>query len=82
MKKKNEDNEPKSLLGKWRRRRAAATAVPGIAQPGATAPMPPGEPSPGVSDPASSAGRKDDGGRPNPRVHSKAPAGGPVRPAE
>jgi hypothetical protein len=78
--KKNNDQEPKSMLGRWRKKRKANPMVlPGTALESSTAPMPPGEPSPGVPDPASSAGRKDDGGRPAPRIHSKKPIGGPFR---
>ncbi len=78
MKKKNEDQEPKSMLGRWRRRRATI-APPGSNLPGVAVPMPSTQPTPGVPDPGSSAGRKDDLGRPTPKVHRKAPAGGPVR---
>lgn len=79
--KKNNDNELKSILGRWHRRRANLTP-PGPAGSGVTAPMPPGEPTNPFADPSSSDGRKDDNGRPNPRVHTKAPTGGPVRPIE
>jgi hypothetical protein len=84
MKKKNEDQEStprKNLLRKWRERRANSIP-PGSAIQSVTAPMPPGEPSPGVPDPASSAGRKDDCGRPTPRIHRKAPIGGPFKPLD
>lgn len=78
MTKKNEDQKPKGVLGRWRRRRASSLP-PGAGVPSPTAPMPPGEPSPGVPD---TARRKDDYGRPLPRIHRKAPIGGPFKPLE
>lgn len=79
MKKKNDSQEPKSMLGRWRRRRATI-APPGSNLPAPAVPMPPTQPTPGVPDPGSSAGRKDDLGRPAPVVQrKKAPTGGPFR---
>lgn len=78
MSTRNEDRNPKprkSILRKWRERRAT-TVLPGEGLQ-TTAPMPPGEPSPITENTPPSSSPRDDSGRPQPRTQRKLPIGGP-----